>query len=108
MNFLEDVPEAKPRFDFDLVAEALVPVIAQPRQGATILGLHGDWGTGKTTLMNALRDMVAPAQAADEKTKFICIDFNAWKYQDREALWRALILTVIGRLRDKAEKNNCR
>jgi hypothetical protein len=106
MNFLEDIPETKPRFDFDLVAEALVPVIAQPRQGATILGLHGDWGAGKTTLMNALRDRVAPAPAANDTAKFICIDFNAWKYQDREALWRALILSVIGRLRDEAEKNN--
>jgi hypothetical protein len=103
MYFLEDIPSLDPRFDFDLVAEALAPVIKESRSGAIILGLHGDWGAGKTTLMNALRRKVAPEPAAGDPSWHISIDFNAWKYQDREALWRALILSVIGRLRQEAE-----
>ena len=34
----------------------------------------------------------------------ISVRFNAWKFQDREALWRALILQVIGALRERAEQ----
>ena len=106
MNYLEDIPEAKPKFDFALVAEALTPIVLMPREGATILGLHGDWGAGKTTLMNAIestikRDIVA--LSGDTVTETICVEFNAWKYQEREALWRALILRVVGQLREKSE-----
>jgi len=29
------------------------------------------------------------------KQKAIFIDFNAWKFQDKQALWRALILHIL-------------
>jgi hypothetical protein len=107
VNYLEDIPETKPRFDFELVAQALTPVVLIPREGATILGIHGDWGAGKTTLMKAIertikRDLVR--LSGDTVTDAIHVEFNAWKYQDREALWRALILRVVGELRNKAEE----
>src|SRR5882672_11178763 len=92
----EDIPESKPGFDFDLLADSLVGVIEQERTHAFVLGLHGPWGAGKTTLLNALRDRLA-AQAPFSPT---VIEFNAWKYQDREALWRALIIRVLAALRD--------
>jgi len=94
----EDQFAADPRFDFDLIGTALAAVLEQPMSGATVIGIHGPWGSGKTTLMYAVRKALSarPAEAAP-----IVIEFNAWKYQAREALWRALILSMIGAIREE-------
>jgi len=102
-TYLEDTPAAQPRFDYQLIAKALVPVLERRREGAIIVGLHGPWGSGKTTLMRELRrQLVSYSGTAGA----VFIDFNAWKFQDREALWRALILHVLAELRKQGEKDD--
>jgi len=76
-----------------LLAETLLGVLKEERQGAFVLGLHGPWGTGKTTLLKAIEVRLK----ADEGV--VIVPFNAWKYQEREALWRALIIQVLEALR---------
>lgn len=99
-SFAEDCPAADPRFDFDLIAESLVPLLRAPAEGALVLGIHGPWGSGKTTLMGA----VARALGAGQGGPDVFVDFNAWKYHEREALWRALILRLIAELRPLTAK----
>lgn len=88
---MEDIPSDAPDFDFGTIAHVLVEELQRQRSASFVLGLHGPWGSGKTTLMNALRSKLPPST--------LVIDFNAWKYQDREALWRALILRVVDVIR---------
>ncbi len=95
-NYVEDIPASNPQFDFLLVAKAITPLLLQKHDGAIVLGLHGPWGSGKTTIMDAIRNQ---AIAELPKEKRAIISFNAWKFQDRQALWRALILHVLGELR---------
>jgi hypothetical protein len=91
--YLEDTPAHSPGFDFEIVASALADLFLQPTQGAFVLGIHGPWGSGKTTLMRAVRaELEGRCDAA-------YVDFNAWKYHQREALWRALLLQVTGEVR---------
>ena len=94
-TYLEDIPAAKPGFDYILVARALANLLARPHSSATVLGVHGPWGSGKTTMMAAVRREL---EATIEVDKGVYIDFNAWKFQDRQALWRALILHMLGEL----------
>ena len=96
-NYVEDIPAANPQFDFLLVAKALTPLLIQKHEGAVVLGLHGPWGSGKTTVMDAIRNQVITVLP---KEKHAIVNFNAWKFQDRQALWRALILHVLGELRE--------
>jgi hypothetical protein len=102
-QYLEDIPAAKPRFDFDKVGAALASVLLRPARGAVVLGLHAPWGGGKTTLLNAIRDALRAkeraAVATNPANSDIYIEFNAWKFQEREALWRALILHVLEQLK---------
>jgi hypothetical protein len=95
-DFIEDFPAATPTFDFDLIAQSLVPLLRQDTKGALVLGIHGPWGSGKTTLMQAVRSALE-ANPGDSNPLFV--DFNAWKFHEREALWRALILRLVAELR---------
>jgi hypothetical protein len=104
--YIPDYPAVEPRFEYQEVASALIPLLVRKDdKGATVVGIHGPWGAGKTTLMDAIR-----AKLPTASPNGIPIVFNAWKFQDREALWRALILHVLGQLRavrlaDWKEKN---
>ena len=96
VTYVEDIVAAEPKFGFDLIAGSLTTLLTQPSQGALVVGLHGAWGAGKSTMMRAIRVQLTkrfPANGA------VFIEFNAWKFQDRQALWRALILHVLGELR---------
>jgi hypothetical protein len=95
--YLEDVPAADPQFDFDLAATALASIFRAPASGAVVLGIHGPWGSGKTTMLRALQRAL-DAELGEGGSLFV--EFNAWKFHQRDALWRALILQVVGQLRD--------
>ncbi len=97
VSYLEDIPADKPAFDYELIAQALTPVLSRKSSGAAVVGIHGQWGSGKTTLMQTLERHLRQKFAASDA---VFIRFNAWKYQERQALWRALILRVLGALRD--------
>ena len=99
VSYVDDVPAQPAKFEFDLIAAALARTLAMPSGSAVVLGLHGSWGSGKTTLMRALQDQITAGVAGNDP---LIIEFNAWKYQERTALWRALILRVLGELRRHA------
>jgi hypothetical protein len=94
-TYIPDYPAKEPSFDYKVVAKGLAPLLLRPSDpGATVVGIHGPWGAGKTTLMAAIQREIEA-----EVPYGISIEFNAWKFQDREALWRALILHILGELR---------
>ncbi len=101
VHFLEDFPASAARFDFDLISRALVPLLEQPTEGALVLGIHGPWGSGKTTLLQSIRQALGQGQGTAAP---VFVDFNAWKYHEREALWRALILRVLAELSDLTDE----
>jgi hypothetical protein len=103
LNYYEDIPARNPQFDYSLIAKALCSLLLQPHDHAIVVGIHGQWGTGKTTLLDALRSELKERLLADEA---IIVDFNAWKFQDRQALWRALILHLLGELRRRSGDEN--
>jgi hypothetical protein len=88
----DDLPATQPLFAFGRLASTLTSVLQRDRGAAFVLGLLGPWGSGKTTLLQAIRTQL-PAAA-------IVIEFNAWKYQNKESLWRALILRVLASVRE--------
>src|SRR5688572_19027324 len=93
--YAEDMPSESPEFGFPLVAKALVPLLTRETKNATVFGIHGPWESGKTTLMASLRRELEGGALAD---RAVFVDFNAWKFQDKQALWRALILHMLGEL----------
>ena len=73
--------------EFKVFANTLRRIILGAQTPITI-GIHGKWGAGKTSIMRLTKELLE-----NEGAKTIW--FNAWKYNKEDALWRALILTVL-------------
>lgn len=56
------------------------------------IGIFGTWGAGKTSLMLMLKKKLEPLE------KVRTVWFNAWKFEDREQIWTALIQTILDQL----------
>ncbi len=83
---LLDVPSKKPNLDYDIYALAFKHIIEKSHPRFAI-GIFGDWGSGKTTLMEAI-------EAKLNKNNIICVWFNAWRYEKEEHLIIPLLDTV--------------
>ena len=92
-------------FAYLIAAKALQPPMA--------IGLFGDWGSGKSFFMEALRQRIhkitADAQQSGQPQgkisihKYIAqIEFNAWHYVEGE-LWASLVEHILRNLKTRSE-----
>jgi hypothetical protein len=87
-------------------AEALSRYILRHTDKLPItIGIQGEWGEGKTTLVNLLGYHLSHTEGVELPVKFV--SFSAWPYTTSEKLWRALILKIVRVLygKDKPEPN---
>jgi hypothetical protein len=72
-RMLLDTPARDPALDFAPTATALAQVIerSEPRFA---IGIFGGWGSGKTTLMDAIEARLTPAMS-------VVVRFNAWRFE---------------------------
>ena len=93
-----DEPLTEPEgdlLDMDQHAKALANYIKQDRKLPFTIGIFGEWGEGKTTMVNFLkRHLTPPPTAEGEPANFNFVTFSAWPYTTSEKLWRALILEI--------------
>ena len=89
---LDDLPTGTDALDFGSYVGALADILLDPATCTPLtLGLFGPWGSGKTSLMTMLRDRVTGHAPAPHRAVW----FNAWKYNQEDALWRALLLVLL-------------
>jgi len=73
-RILLDTPSASPGLGFDYYAKALVTLVRSSTPRFAV-GIFGDWGSGKTTLMDAIRE------GLKDDPSVLPIEFNAWRYE---------------------------
>ncbi|MCH7879818.1 MAG: hypothetical protein IH914_10955 [candidate division Zixibacteria bacterium] len=88
------------QYGFEPFARLLADTIRETDDLPFTLGIFGEWGCGKSSLMNMIRDDLGTSPHV--KT----IAFNPWKYDNKEELWNALIQTILYGIAEEAEKNN--
>ena len=96
---LTDRPADKDALDFQPYIDSLADLLMDPATSTPLtVGIFGQWGSGKTSLMQMIQAQVARLDS------YRTVWFNAWKY-DREdvALWRALILRTLDALRPRKD-----
>ena len=93
---LDDRPTRNDALDFQPYVNALADILTDLNTHTPlVLGVFGDWGSGKTSLMGMLQDKVAGSKEATATVRHRTVWFNAWKYNQEDALWRALLLMLL-------------
>jgi len=107
----------KAYFQFEAYADTLARLIAaRSTRTPLTVGIFGEWGTGKTTLMQAIQARLQETEKlSDKKAKISFLSpaehkdyrrcrtvwFNAWKYSGRpEESLVALIQAILRQMRD--------
>lgn len=89
LSILIDEYEPRPTANFESLSLTIANLVRSSNPHFTI-GIYGDWGTGKTTLMRAVERNLNQITKGQEP-KVLTIWFNAWKYErDQETITQAL------------------
>jgi len=103
-----DLPATQDELGFAPSAAALTRIILSAELADTPLtvGVYGPWGSGKTSLMRmmyrSLNDPEAPQPGV------LPIWFDAWRYAQSDALWRALLISVVEEIRARVVRDEDR
>ncbi|WP_419857329.1 Qat anti-phage system ATPase QatA [Candidatus Palauibacter irciniicola] len=84
---------------YQAVARTVVRVVAEESDEPLSVGVHGDWGAGKSSVLM----MVEEALAGSERV--LCVRFNGWLFQGFEDAKAVLIETVVDELLRKRPKH---
>ena len=89
-----DAPTAEPVLGFDAYASALCELIQRSRPEFSV-GIFGSWGSGKTSLMQAIRKKLDHPEGPPSPP-LITVWFNPWRYEREEHL----IVPMLDTLRE--------
>jgi ABC-type enterochelin transport system ATPase subunit len=97
-KMLLDLPAERPGLDFDAYKSALAETILRS-DAEFALGIFGSWGTGKTTLMRAVQQLLA------KDAGVVTVWFTAWRYEREQHLIVPLLDVLRQSLLVKADDN---
>lgn len=75
--------------NYQSISSAIVKLLSDQQRLPVSIGIHGDWGAGKSTVLS----MIENSYKEDEKT--VCVRFNSWLYQGLEDAQTALMQKII-------------
>lgn len=89
------IPDHETAVDFlnyEAVSKTVVELLKDNRQRALTIGIHGDWGAGKSSVLK----MVESAMSEDKQVA--CLWFNGWAFQGFDDAKTVLIEVIISEL----------
>lgn len=91
---LTDKPTTKDLLGYEQYTVPIARRIADATNENTpmSIGIYGEWGSGKTSFLMMVSEEL-------RKDKIYPIWFNAWKYEQEDNLWSALIQTILDQAR---------
>ncbi len=92
-------------FGFSVYAETFAKIIAdRSNQTPLTIAINGAWGSGKTSLMRSIRELLVDTtrelDGTDDSVFRPCrtVWFNAWKYSSQDAILIALVEEIVGQM----------
>lgn len=95
MQMLTDNPTIKDKFGFNIYSKILAQTIKDTNDLPFSIGIFGQWGSGKSSLMLMIEDQIK------KLSKIKTIWFNPWKYDKKEELWSALIQSILYKIAEE-------
>ncbi|TIW44071.1 MAG: hypothetical protein E5V71_07690, partial [Mesorhizobium sp.] len=77
---------------YETVAKTVVKLIRQKSKEPLTIGLHGDWGAGKSSTLLMIES------AFKGQTDTLCVRFNGWLFEGYDDAKAVLIETIVAAL----------
>lgn len=105
-----DNETSKDFLGFKVHSDLIKSVITNPNLLPTTIGLFGDWGSGKTSIMKMLEHDLDPenySEPADKEKyeKILCIYFNGWLFEGYDDAKAAILTSVLTQIAEKKTVN---
>jgi hypothetical protein len=97
VKILTDEFEIEPFLDFDRYVGTVVRMVKGSEPNFSI-GIYGEWGTGKTTLMRSIENRLKSDK------NILTIWFNAWRYEREEQFALVSLMKTIAYKMDEQPK----
>jgi hypothetical protein len=92
-NLISDAPSINDKFGpHGKLAQAITDLILNNQEGGKTIGLEGGWGSGKSTVINLLKNSLI------ENQNILLINFDAWAHQG-DPLRRTFLETLISAIK---------
>lgn len=94
---------------FDFLVDALVVALTEPRLLPLTVGVLGDWGSGKSSLMQLAAGQLAAIErnadvevdAGAPASPYLTVHFSPWQYEDHQDVKVALMSSVLDALESR-------
>lgn len=94
-----DRESATDYLNFSDIAHAAVEVIRSPAMRPVSIGIFGDWGSGKSSLLQQIEGQLEPAD------NVVVVKFDAWLFQGYDDARAALLEAIAQKLDEEASAN---
>ena len=84
--------------DFDYLVDVVEKIAKDKTLSPSTIGIYGDWGSGKSSLMNMVYDRLS---YEDKKSNIHCVKFNGWLFEGYEDAKTALLGTILDEIEKK-------
>lgn len=82
---------------FDYIIDAVTKIVLDEGLSPSSIGLYGDWGSGKSSLMKMIEQKLT--QEGDKS--ILCVRFNGWLFEGYEDAKTALCGTILEKIKEK-------
>lgn len=87
---------------FDELVDELLVALTTPALLPLTVGVLGDWGSGKSSLLKIARRELEAETDENGICRYLCVDFSPWLYEDYEDVKTALMMQVLRACRERA------
>ena len=88
LPIVADTPSLSPALGFQVYAEALVAAICGGSPPQFTVGIYGSWGSGKSSLLNAMKSQL------ESRSNVVPVTFDAWRYERAEHIVLPLLNSI--------------
>ena len=91
--------------DFSYIVEIMKDTINDENLLPSCIGLYGDWGSGKSSLMHMCKK-----QLEEQKDRTVCLLFNGWLYESYDDAKTAILASILDGIKEgryrRSRRNN--